>query len=142
MNKTLMAITAVLAAMLAVRGIDYVTGDPVSAGVRISDGAEMPLYWGWASIAASLAVAASLVFKKHTALLNSALVCFAINAMFAVQVFDPRMAPVPWPPEDTRLVFDHVGHAALWFVIAATVWWREGINRRREVILERRARGG
>ena len=137
MNKTLMAFSFVLAVMLGIRGLDYVTGDDVSAAVTVADGAEMPMYWGVASIIAAVLVFGSLLLKKAGLLQNSALVCFAINAMFAVQAFATRMLPVPWPPEDTRLVADHAGHAALWLLIAVVLWWREGINRRRDVILGR-----
>lgn len=135
MNKSLMAFAWVLSTMLAVRGLDYVTGDSFSASFRISDGAEMPLYWGWASLIAAALVMGSLVLKRARLLQNSALVCFAINAMFAVQAFAYRMLPVPWPPEDTRLVADHIGHSLLWLLIAVTLWWREGIVRRKEAIL-------
>lgn len=137
MNKSLMAFAWVLSTMLAVRGLDYVTGDSFAASVKISDGAEMPLYWGWASLIAAALVMGSLVLKQARLLQNSALVCFAINAMFAVQAFAYRMLPVPWPPEDTRLVADHIGHSLLWLLIAAALWWREGIVRRREAILGR-----
>lgn len=137
MNKTLMAFSWVLTLMLAARGVDYVTGDSFAAPVKISEGAEMPLYWGWAAISAAALVSVSLVMRHPRFLQNAALVCFAINAMFAVQAFDYRMLPVPWPPEDTRLVTDHIGHALLWFLIAAALWWREGIVRRREAILGR-----
>lgn len=135
MNKSLMAFAWILSTMLAVRGLDYVTGDSFSASVRISDGAEMPLYWGWASLIAAALVMGSLVLKQSRFLQNSALVCFAVNAMFAVQVFAYRMLPVPWPPEDARLVADHIGHSLLWLLIAAALWWRAGIVRRREAIL-------
>lgn len=137
MNKTLMAFAWVLATMLAVRGLDYVTGDSVAAPVKVSEGAEMPLYWGWASLAAAALVIGSLIMKKANFLQNSALVCFAINAMFAVQAFAYRMLPVPWPPEDTRLVVDHIGHSLLWLLIAVALWWREGVVRRRDAILGR-----
>lgn len=137
MNKTLMAFAWVLATMLAVRGIDYVTGDSAAAPVKVSEGAEMPMYWGWASLVATVLVMGSLVLKKASFLQNSALVCFAINAMFAVQAFDFHMLPAPWPPEDTRLVTDHIGHALLWLLIAVALWWREGVVRRRDVILGR-----
>lgn len=137
MNKTLMAFAWVLTTMLAVRGIDYVTGDSAAAPVKVSEGAEMPMYWGWASLVATVLVMGSLVLKKASFLQNSALVCFAINAMFAVQAFDFHMLPAPWPPEDTRLVTDHIGHALLWLLIAVALWWREGVVRRRDVILGR-----
>lgn len=135
MNKSLMAFAWVLSTMLVVRGLDYVTGDSFAASFRISEGAEMPLYWGWASLIAAALVMGSLVLKRARLLQNSALVCFAINAMFAAQAFAYRMLPVPWPPEDTRLVADHIGHSLLWLLIAVTLWWREGIVRRREAIL-------
>ena len=139
MTKSLKAISTVLSLMLFVRGVDYVTGDPVSSSVKVSDGAEMPLYWGIACIVAGIAAAVSMLANKSAWLQNTALLSFAIYAMFAVQAFDTRMLPVPWPPEDTRLIADHIGHSMLWLLVAATIWWREGINRRREVLLEGRS---
>lgn len=139
MNKSLKAISAVLSLMLFLRGVDYVTGDPVASSVKISDGAEMPLYWGVACIVAGIAAAVSVLANKSTWLQNTALLGFAIYAMFAVQAFDTRMLPVPWPPEDTRLVADHIGHSVLWLLVAVIIWWREGISRRREALLEGRS---
>lgn len=135
MDKSLKAISTVLVFMLLVRGVDYITGDPVSASVKVSDGAEMPLYWGLACVVAAVAAAVSLLANKAAWLQNTALVCFAIYAMFAVQAFDSRMLPFPWPPEDTRLIADHIGHSVLWMLVAITIWWRKGINRRRSELL-------
>lgn len=141
MNKSLKAISTVLSLMLFVRGVDYVTGDSVAASVKVSEGAEMPLYWGIACIVAAVAAAVSMLANKPAWLQNTALLGFAIYAMFAVQAFDSRMLPIPWPPEDTRLIADHIGHSVLWLLVAVTVWWRNGIRIRRNEILGRENSG-
>lgn len=126
----------ILNLLLLLRGLDYITGDTHSMGHAWGDDLGMPMYWGTACIVTSLIVTVALVRKKLEALRFSALVAFGINTMFAVQSADYRMLPVPWPPEDFRLLGDHVGHAAMWLILAVALWWREGIDRRRNEILE------
>lgn len=126
----------VLNLLLFARGLDYVTGNPFDMGRIWGESVGMPLYWGTACIVTSVLVTVALLWKKFKALKFFALVAFGINAMFAVQSADYRMLPVPWPPEDFRLLGDHVGHAAMWLILAVALWWREGINRRRNEILE------
>lgn len=126
----------VLNLLLLARGIDYVTGNSFDMGRIWGESVGMPIYWGTACIVTSVLVTVALLRKKFEALQFFALVAFGINVMFAVQSADYRMLPVPWPPEDFRLLGDHVGHAAMWLILAVALWWREGINRRRNEILE------
>lgn len=126
----------VLNLILFARGFDYITGNPFDMGHEWGESVGMPFYWGTACIVTSLLVTVALLRKKFEALQFFALVAFGINVMFAVQSADYRMLPVPWPPEDFRLLGDHVGHAVMWLILAVALWWREGINRRRNEILE------
>lgn len=137
MTRSLKGMVWIICLMQAVRGLDYVTGNEHDMGRAWAEQLGMPVYWGLACLVASAAVVVALCAAWPRVLLNAALVSFAINAMFAVQVFDMRMSPVPWPPEDVRLIFDHIAHSALWFLVAGTIWWREGIYRRREELLDK-----
>lgn len=136
MTRALSLFAGVLAAIMAIRGIDYVTGNSYTSGPIGDDNLHMPIWWGSACILTAIAVFYSVWRRKAEALKNSALVAFAIYVMFAVQTYDMRMLPIPWPPEDTRVVGDHLGFAVLWIGVAFTVWWREGKFRRRAEILE------
>lgn len=136
MTKEGTAFAWVLNLLLFARGLDYVTGNSFDMGREWGEQVSMPIYWGTACIVTSVLVTVALLWKRFKALKFFALVAFGINVMFAVQSADYRMLPVPWPPEDFRLLGDHLGHAAMWLILAVTLWWREGISRRRNEILE------
>ena len=138
MTREVRFVAWVLAAMLGFRGLDYATGNTYPMGRAYGEEVAMPTYWGAACIATTVLVVVSLVLRKPAWLKNAALLGFAINTMFVIQSAESRMLPVPWPPEDFRLVFDHQGHAVLWFFVASILWWREGVRRRRSQILTER----
>lgn len=136
MTRSLTAGVAILNTMLFVRGVDYSTGNVYDAAGRVfGDHIDMPGVWGASCLAISILVYAAIAVRWVQVLKNLCLFAFGVNAMFAVQIYEARMFPVPWPPEDTRLIADHIGHAALWLLFAATIWWREGVRRRRSELL-------
>lgn len=138
MTREVRFVAWVLAVILGFRGLDYVTGNTYPRGYVYGEEVFMTAYWGAACLVTTVLAVVSLVLRKPAWLKNTALLGFAINTMFVVQAAEVRMLPVPWPPEDFRLVFDHLGHAALWFFVASILWWREGVRLRRSQILTER----
>lgn len=137
MTRSLKAGVAILSTMLLVRGVDYVTGNSYDTDGRvIEDNLTLPGWWGATCLLVAFLVFAALLVGRAPLVKNLCLVAFSVNVMFAVQIYESRMLPFPWPPEDIRLVADHIGHASLWLLFAATVWWREGVRRRRSELLE------
>lgn len=135
MTKFLIGQVVLMTVLLAGYGLDYLTGNTFDMGRVYGEGVYMPTYWGAACLATSVYVVYGLLRRCPKALINASLVAFAINTMFAVQIADSRMLPVPWPPEDFRLLFGHVVHAGIWASIALALWWREGVTRRSDELL-------
>ena len=140
MTRAVKAVVWLLAIELFVRSIDYLTGDTYSTG-QIEDNLSMPVVWGATGLAAVTVVLFGLLLKKPFVVQTGSLIPFAIYVMFAFQIFEMRMLPHPWPPEDTRLVASHLTFAGLWLTTAITIWWREYIAKRKKEELDRKVRG-
>lgn len=136
MTRTIKALITVLALMMFATGIDYVTGNHYQLIGDWSDETDMPMVWGTACLIFSFSALYSIIKTKTMLAMNVLVFGFAVNVMFAVQAYDMRMTPVPWPPEDVRIVTNHLAHAGFAIVIAAALWWREGVNRRCSEIIE------
>lgn len=131
----------ILLLMEFVRGVDYLTGNQNDVGSVHPDEVGMPLVWGTACVAAASVAAVGVYFVRKSWVINGAIASFAVNLMLAWQVFEVRMLPYPWPPEDTRIIVDHVGHAAIWALVAGVVWWRGGVQRRCSEIMKEQTDG-
>lgn len=143
MSRAMAALIAILSLMSFQRGLDYLTGNTIDRGPLWDDNLTLPVVWGIACmLVAVLGITAAV---RMCPLLGqwAGIFGMAVNAMFAVQVFEPHMLPVPWPPEDARFVSDHLGHASMWWLIAVTLWWRAGISRRvaEKLAADRKANG-
>lgn len=136
MTRTVKALMLILALMMFAIGLDYVTGNQHQLINDWSDETDMPLVWGSACLLFAAAAVYSVVWARNMFAVNTLLFGFAVNVMFAVQVYDPRMSPIPWPPEDVRLITNHLAHAGCMLVLAAALWWREGVKRRCSEIIE------
>lgn len=141
MTRALRAVVYILSFMALARGLDYVTGNEHDMGRMWADEVAMPYLWGAACLVGGVAAVAAVLFHIPGLAINAGIFNFAVNVMFAAQVVESRMSPVPWPPEDVRIPVDHLGHAALWMAVAVVVWWREGVKRRRSEIFEEKIDG-
>lgn len=142
MSRAERALIWILLVMELVRGVDYLTGNQNNMGAGPDDGLSMPFVWGVACVVASLIALIGVLSMSRQWVINGAIASFAVNAMLAWQVFESRMLPIPWPPEDTRVIVDHLGHAAIWALIAGVVWWRGGVQRRSsEIVKEQQLNG-
>lgn len=140
MTRAVKAIVGLLVFEMFVRSVDYLTGDSHPNSFW-EDGLQMPAVWGSTCLAATLLILFGLARNKPGVVQTGSIVSFAIYVMFAIQVFEMRMLPYPWPPEDTRIVATHLMVAGCWLTVAVTIWWREYINLRKTEELEGKVRG-
>lgn len=124
------------------RGVDYLTGPPENLDFLTDDDLGMPHVWGAALLVSSVIVAYGLVRKKLTVVQFGSVVSAAVYFMLAFQMFEGRMLPFPWPPEDVRVVATQLSAAGMWAVSGATIWWREGIRKRCEEAENSQVRSG
>lgn len=133
MNRAMQALVAIMSAVMLARGVDYLTGNSFDMGRIWGDQLGMPELWGTACVIVVILAFGGLLTKKSKLVINGALMGAAVYIMFAVQVADTRM--FAWPPEDIRLIADHIGHAAMWGLVVAVVVYREGVDKRKAAII-------
>lgn len=141
MSADLRILLTVLSLTSVIRGIDYMTGSEFVAARGWGEESTMPLLWGAASVGVGLygLLAAAINCKRQA--INVGLVGMSVSAMFAVQVFEMRMLPVPWPPQDARIVVHYIGQAVLWLLVTGTAYFRQGVSDRRHEIEDERRDG-
>lgn len=133
MNRAMQALVAIMSAVMLARGIDYLTGNSFDMGRIWGDQLGMPELWGTACVLVVILSVGGLITKKSKLVINGALMGAAVCIMFAVQVADTRM--FAWPPEDIRLIADHIGHAAMWGMVVVVVVYRQGVDKRKAAII-------
>lgn len=140
MTRAVRAIISLLAFELFVRSVDYLTGDSYNAR-NVEDNLSVPEVWGLFGLAAVIIVALGLFSKRAGVVQAGCVTSFAIYTMFAVQIFELRMLPIPWPPEDTRFLTSHLTLAGLWLLMALVIWWRAYIAKKCADELDRKVQG-
>lgn len=136
MTRTMQAMIGILSVMMLSRGVDYITGDSIDRSPIWVENLSQPEVWGIACIVLAVTGGYAVIARCPVAGKWVGFLGFAVNAMFAVQIWAPSMSPWPWPPEDTRLVTDHLGHAGGYAVMSLSLWWRMGVERRMQEKLE------
>lgn len=134
MTRAMRALVIILVWIMAARGVDYVTGSTYDMGRIWGDQLTMPEMWGMACLIVAGLTVVGLVLNRPRWVANIAIGGMAVSTMFAVQIADVRM--FTWPPEDIRIITDHLGHAATWLLVAVTIHYRLGVDRRKNEILE------
>jgi len=119
---------------LIVRGVDYVTGDTFPLTSLLHD-VSSPEVWGIACILTGALMWASLPLKGWKWAYTANIVSFAVYVMLAVQIFDVRMIPYPWPPEDIRVITDLLAFAAFSITLSITIQYRESVKARKHQIV-------
>lgn len=140
MTRAVRAIISLLAFELFVRSVDYLTGDSYDSR-NIEDNLSVPEVWGLFGLAAVFIVVLGLWSNRLGIVQTGCVTAFSIYTMFAVQVSDLRMLPIPWPPEDTRLLASHITFAGLWLLMALVIWWRAYIAEKCTDELDRKVQG-
>ena len=140
MTRAVRAIISLLTFELFVRSVDYLTGDSYSER-RVEDNLSVPEVWGLFGLAAVFIVVLGLLSKRTGVVQAGCITAFSIYTMFAVQIFEFRMLPIPWPPEDTRLLTSHITFAGLWLLMALVIWWRAYIAKKCVDELDRKVQG-
>lgn len=134
MNWAIRSTLGVLAWMSLTRGVDYLTGNEFDMGRLMDDNLPLPEAWGWGCVVlAVVAVAAAWTGSPRVAM-HAGVLGLAVNVMLAVQIFDVRMMPWPWPPEDARIITDHLAHAAMWVIVAGDQAWREAVEKKKSLL--------
>lgn len=134
MTRSMKTLVGILIWIMTARGLDYVTGNSYDMGRLWGDHLTMPKLWGVACLIVAGLATIGLIFHKPRLIVNVGIAGMAVSVMFAIQVADMRM--LSWPPEDIRIITDHLGHAAIWLLVSTTIHYRLGVEKRKELILE------
>lgn len=134
MNRAMTAMVAIMATVSAFWGLDFVTGDSYHLGDAWGAALSTPQLWGIAHLVTSAIAAGGVLLRHAKTTIFASLVGAATNFMLAVQVADAQM--FAWPPEDIRLMVNHLGQGAIWLMAAVVIFFRHGVERRKEIILE------
>lgn len=133
-NKTLRTLVALLSLVAIATGIDYVTGNSYHMGRVWGDEYSTPLLWGIACLITATIALVGIATSKPKVLIFASCLGASVYAMFAVQIADIRM--FAWPPEDIRLIANHVGQSFTWALVGVATYYRHGVDLRKEAILE------
>lgn len=134
MNKTLRTLVVLLSLVAIVTGVDYVTGNSYHMGRVWGDEYSTPFLWGVACLITATIALAGVATYQPKVLVFAACLGASVYAMFAVQIADIRM--FAWPPEDIRLIANHIGTSFIWALIGVATYYRHGVEKRKEAILE------
>lgn len=127
-------LVAILSVGMIARGVDYVSGNSYDMGRLWGDHLTIPELWGIACLIVAALALLGLALNRVGLVINAGIAGMAISVMFAVQVADMRM--FLWPPEDVRIITDHLVTAATWLLASATIHYRRGVDRRKQTIME------
>lgn len=134
MNKSLRALVVLISLVAIVTGVDYVTGNSYHMGRVWGDEYSTPLLWGVACLVTATIALVGIATSKPKVLIFASCLGASVYAMFAVQIADIRM--FAWPPEDIRLIANHIGQSFIWALVGVTTFYRYGVDLRKEIILE------
>lgn len=133
-NRTLRTLVLLLSLVAIVTGADYLTGNSYHMGRVWGDEYATPLVWGIACLVTATIALSAVAAMKPKVLVFAACLGASVYAMFAIQIADARM--FAWPPEDIRLIADHIGQSLTWALVGVTTFYRHGVEIRKEAILE------
>lgn len=134
MTRAMKALVTIMSLILVARGIDWLTGDSYYMGKVWGGGLDTPELWGAACLIVAGLAFLGLLLNRQKIVVNAGIAGAAVCTMFAVQIADQRM--FAWPPEDIRLIADHLGHAATWALATVTILHRSAVEGRKTEILE------
>lgn len=141
MNNGLRALVTIFSINAFVTALDYGTGNSYEIGTAGVVN-ELPIVW---AISLTLVGVLSLAGAWGGCLALTKIGALAgawTYILFAVTVWEPRMWPIPWPPEDMRLPADHLTVATVWALILGLVWFRQRVEKDKEKIREEISDGG
>ena len=133
-NKTLRTLVLLLSLVAIITGVDYVTGNSYHMGRVWGDEYTTPLLWGLACLVTATIALVGIVAYKPKVLVFACCLGASVYAMFAIQIADTRM--FAWPPEDIRLIANHIGQSFTWALVGVATFYRHGVEKRKEAILE------
>lgn len=133
-NKTLRTLVLLLSLVAIVTGIDYVTGNSYHMGRVWGDEYATPLLWGIACLTTAAIALYGIAMIKPKVLIFASCLGASVYLMFAIQIADTRM--FNWPPEDIRLIANHIGQSFTWALVGVTTYYRHGVDLRKKIILE------
>lgn len=133
-NKAVRALVILLSLVAIVTGVDYITGNSYHMGRVWGDEYATPLLWGIACLVTATVALVGIAASKPKVLIFASCLGASVYAMFAIQIADARM--FAWPPEDIRLIADHIGQSSIWVLVGVTTFYRHGVEKRKEAILE------
>lgn len=134
MNRALRAVLWIITFIIALQGLDYLTGDNIHLLRYWGEAAETQALWGGFCTITAVLATIGLLLKNEKLTIFASCLGAATWAMMGFQIADMQM--FIWPPEGIRIVGYHLGNAALWVSIGVTIFYRSGVEKKKLELLE------
>lgn len=134
MNRALRAVLWIITFIIALQGLDYLTGDTIHLLRYWGEAANTQALWGSFCTATAVLATIGLLLKHEKLSVFAACLGAATWTMMGYQIADTQM--FIWPPEGIRVVGYHLGNAAIWASIGVTIFYRSGVEKKKLELLE------
>ena len=129
MSRAVRFVSFMLGLALFSRGVDYVTGE--------REHEVTPIFaWGIACTVVGLAFCVSAFSKRWQVPYFCGIASFSVYTVIALQRFEMRMLPYPWPPDGNRAFVDLIVLGALSLCVSVTIQYRESVAARKRQTIE------
>lgn len=126
MTRTMQLLLLVGALQLVARGTDLLFS-PVSGEIARDMGGAQGAVWGITCLIAAAVVLVGLLRRSPVVAVQGSLIGFAIYGMFAWFVVDDTI--LAYPPDNWRILADHVAKSTFWLIFAVSVSFRHGVHK-------------
>lgn len=136
MTRTMQLLLLVGALQLVARGTDLLFS-PVLGPVPLDAADGRDAVWGVASLIAAAVVLVGVLRRSPAVAVQGSLIGFAIYGMFAWLVVGSTV--LADPPDNWRILADHLFHSAFWLICAVSISFRHGVYK---ILVRKGARDG
>lgn len=134
MNRALRAVLWITTFIIALQGLDYLTGDNIHLLRYWGGAAETQALWGVFCAITAVLTSIGLLLKNEKLTIFASCLGAATWTMMGIQIADMQM--FIWPPEGIRILGYHLGNAALWVIAGVTIFYRSGVEKKKLELLE------
>lgn len=110
---------------LVARGTDLLFS-PVNDEIARDVGGAQGVVWGATCLIAAAVVLVGVLRRSPIIAVQGSLIGFAVYAMFAWFVLEYTI--LIDPPDDWRILADHVSNSAFWLIVAVSISFRHGVH--------------